>query len=77
MTVFTYYLEIFFNFSQDMARSAFMATIVLASTSDGRMFASLMMLCFLPFPNDCIKCAVCSFGPSLQEQIDNFFFYKI
>ena len=54
-----------------------MATIVLASTSDGRMFASLMMLCFLPFPNDCIKCAVCSFGPSLQEQIDNFFFYKI
>ena len=53
-----------------------MTTIVSASTSDGRIFASLMMLCFLPLPNDCVKCAVCSFGPSLQEQIDILFFLQ-
>ena len=46
MTVLTYYLEIFFNFSHDIPRSTFMATIVSASISDGRIFPSLR--CF-PF----------------------------
>ena len=70
MTVLTYYLEIFFNFCQGMPRST------LASTSDGRIFASLRMLSFSPIPNDCIKCAACFLLPSLSVQIDNSFFTK-
>ena len=78
MTVFTSYLEIFFNFFQGIPRSTFMATIFSASTSNGRIFASLTMLSLLPLPNDCIRRAACFFVSSLPEQIDNsFFFYKI
>ena len=76
MTVFTSYLEIFFNFSQGIPRSTFMATIVSASTSNGRIFASLRMFSLSPLPNDCIRCAACFFVPSLPEQIDNSFFTK-
>ena len=76
MAVFTYYLEIFFNFSQGIPRSTFMATIVLASTSNGRIFASLRMFSLSPLSNDCIRCAACFFVPSLPEQIDNSFFTK-
>ena len=47
-----------------------MATIVLASTSDGRIFS------LSPLPNDCIKCAACFLVPSLPEQTDNSFFTK-
>ena len=77
MTVSTYYLEIFFNFCQGIPRSTFMATIVSASTSYGRIFASLRMFSLSPLPNDCIKCAACFLVPSLPEQIDNSFFCKI
>ena len=76
MTVSTYYLEIFFNFCQGIPRSTFMATIVSASTSYGRIFASLRMFSLSPLPNDCIKCAACFLVPSLAEQIDNSFFAK-
>ena len=57
--------------------STFMETIVLASTSDGRIFASLRMFSLSPLPNDCIKCAACILVPSLPEQIDNSFFTKV
>ena len=70
MTVLTYYLEIFFNFCQGILRST------LASTSDGRIFASLRMLSLSPIPNDCIKCAAYFLLPSLPVQIDNSFFTK-
>ena len=73
MTVLTYYLEIFFNFSQGILRSTFMETIVSVSTSDGRIFASLRMLSLSPLSN---KCAACILVPSLLEQIDNSFFTK-
>ena len=73
MTELTYYLEIFFNFSQGILRSTFKGTIVSASTSDCRIFASLRMFSLSPFPNDCIKCVACILVPSLPEQIDNFF----
>ena len=53
-----------------------MATIVLVSTSDGRIFASLRMFSPSPLPNDCIKCAACFLVPSMPEQIDNSFFTK-
>ena len=53
-----------------------MATVVSASTSDGRIFASLRMFSPSPLPNDCIKCAACFLVPSLPEQIDNSFFAK-
>ena len=53
-----------------------MATIVSASTSDGRIFASLRMFSLSPLPNDCIKCAVWSLVPSLPEQTDNSLFTK-
>ena len=76
MAVLTYYLEIFFNFSPGIPGSTFMATIVSASTSDGRIFASLKMFSLSPLPNDCIKCAACFLVPSLPEQIDNPFFTK-
>ena len=59
MTVFTSYLEIFFNFCQGLPRSTFMAIIVLASTSNVRIFASLRMFSFSPFPNNYIKCTAC------------------
>ena len=71
MTVLTYYIEIFFNFSQGIPRSTFMATIVSASTSDGRIFASLRIFPLSPLPNDCIKCAAWFLVPSLPEQIYN------
>ena len=71
MTVLTYYLEIFFNFCQGIPRST------LASTSDGRIFASLRMLSFSPIPNDCIKCAACFLLPSLSVQIDNSFLQNL
>ena len=77
MTVLTYYHEIFFKFSQGIPRSTFIETIVLASTSDGRIFASLRMFSRSPLPNDCIKCAACILVPSLPEQIDNSFFTKV
>ena len=54
-----------------------MATIVSASTSDGRIFASLRMFSPSPLSNDCIKYAACFLVPSLPEQIDNFFFAKL
>ena len=76
MTVFTYYLEMFYNFSQGILRSTFMATIVSASTSNGRIFTSLRMFSISPFPNDCSKFAACFFVPSLPEKIDNSFFTK-
>ena len=76
MAVLTYYLEIFFNFSPGIPGSTFMATIVSASTSDGRIFASLRMFSLSPLPNDCIKCAVWFLVPSLPEQTDNSFFTK-
>ena len=76
MTILTYYLEIFFNLSQGIPRSTFMKTIVSASISDGRIFASLKMFSLSPLPNDCIKCAACILVPSLPEQIDNSFFTK-
>ena len=62
VTVFTPYLEIFFNFSQGIPGSTFMAAIVLASTSNGRIFASLKMFSLSPpFHKwvDCIRCAAC------------------
>ena len=71
MTVLTYYIEILFNFSQGIPMSTFMATIVSASTSDGRIFASLRMFSLSPLPNDCIKCAAWFLVPSLPEQIYN------
>ena len=52
VTVFTPYLEIFFNFSQGIPGSTFMAAIVLASTSNGRIFASLKMFSLSPLPNE-------------------------
>ena len=76
MTVFTYYLEIVFNFFQGVTSSIFKATIVSASSSNGRIFASLRMFSVSPLPNDCRKWAACFFVPSLQEQIDNSFFTK-
>ena len=76
MTVLTYYLEIIFNFSQGVPRSTFMATIVSASTSGGRLFASLRMFSLSPLSNDCIKGAACFLVPSLPEEIDNYFFTK-
>ena len=77
MTVLTYYIEIFFNFSQGIPRSTFMATIVSASTSDGRIFASLRIFPLSPLPNDCIKCAAWFLVPSLPEQIYNSCINKI
>ena len=53
-----------------------MATTVSASTSEGRIFASLRMFSLSPLPNDCIKCAACFLVPSFPEQIDNPFFTK-
>ena len=76
MTVLTYYLEIFFNFSQGTPSSTFMKTIVSASTTNDRIFASLRMFSLSPLPNDCIKYAACFLVPSLPEQIDNSFFTK-
>ena len=76
MTVLTYYLEIFFNFSQGTPSSTFMATTVSAWTTDGRIFASLRMFSLSSLPNDCIKYAACFLEPSLPEQIDNSFFTK-
>ena len=76
MTELTYYLEIFFNFSQGILRSTFMETIVSASTSDCRIFASLRMFSLSPLPNDWIKCAACFLVPSLPEETDNSFFTK-
>ena len=76
MTVLTYYLEIFFKFPQGIPRSTFIETIVLASTSDGRIFASLSMFSVSPLSNDCIKCAACILVPSLLEEIDDSFFTK-
>ena len=77
MTVLTYYHEIFFNFSQGIWRSTFMETIVSASTSDGRIFASLRMFSLSPLPNDCIKFAACILVPSLPEQIDKPFLQNL
>ena len=76
MIVFTSYLEICFNFSQGIPRSTFMATLVSASTSNGRIFASLRRFSLSPLPNDCIRCAACFFVPWLPEQISNSFFTK-
>ena len=76
MTVLTYYLELFFKFSQGIPRSAFMETIVSASTSDGKIFASLRMLSLSPLSNDCIRCAACILVTSLLEEIDNSIFTK-
>ena len=76
MTVFTSYLEIFFNFSQGIPRSTFIATIVSASASNGRIFTSLRMFSLSLLPNHCVRCAACFFVPSLPEQIDNSFFTK-
>ena len=76
MTVLTYYLEIFFKFPQGIPRSAFIETIVLASISDGRIFASLSMFSLSPLSNDCIKCVACILIPSLLEEIDNYFITK-
>ena len=53
-----------------------METIVSASTSAGRIFASLRMFSLSPLPNDFIKCAACILVPSLPEQIDKSFFTK-
>ena len=53
-----------------------MATIVSASTSDGRIFARLRMFSLSPLPNDYIKCAACFLVPLLPEQTDNSFFAK-
>ena len=77
MTVLTCYHEIFFKFSQGIPRSTFIETIVLASTSDGRIFASLRMFSLSPLSNDCIKCAACILVSSLLEKIDNSFFTKL
>ena len=77
MTVFTSYLEIFFNFSQGIPRSTFMATIVSASTLNGRIFANLRMVSLSHFSNDCIRCAACFFEPSLPEQIDDSFLQNL
>ena len=53
-----------------------METIVSASTSDGRIFASLWMFSLSHLPNDCIKCADYILVPSLLKQIDNSFLTK-
>ena len=76
MTVLTYYLEIFFKFPQGIPRSTFIETIVLASTSNGRIFASLNMFSLSLLSNDCIKCVACILVPSLLEEIDDSFFTK-
>ena len=76
MTVLTYYLEIFFKFPQGIPRSTFIETIVLASISDGRIFASLSMFSLSSLSNDCIKCVACILIPSLLEEIDDYFFTK-
>ena len=53
-----------------------METIVSASTSDDRIFASLRMFSLSPLSNDYIKCAACILVPSLLEEIDNSCFFE-
>ena len=49
----------FLNFSRGIARSIFMTARDSASTSNGRIFASLRLFSLSPLPNDCGKCAAC------------------